>query len=54
MSKSELELFLSFLPDYLVHLKEVRSSLIARCYGLYTVKMEDVAPVSLIIMSNTV
>ena len=54
MSKSELELFMSFLPDYLVHLKEHRSSLLARCYGIYTVKMEDVAPVSLILMSNSV
>jgi len=54
MSKGELELFLSFLPDYLVHLKEVRSSLMARIYGIYTVKMEDVAPVSLIMMANSV
>jgi len=54
MSKAELELFLGFLPDYLVHLKEVRSSLMARIYGIYTVKMEDVAPVSLIMMANSV
>jgi hypothetical protein len=54
MSKSELDLFLSFLPDYLVHLKEVRHSLMARVYGIYTVKMESLAPVSLILMANSV
>jgi hypothetical protein len=54
MSKSERELFLGFLPDYLVHLKENRFSLMARIYGIYTVKMEDVAPVSLIMMANSV
>ena len=54
MSNTERKLFMSFLPEYLVHLKEHRHSLIARIYGIYTVKMEGVAPVSLLMMANSV
>jgi len=52
MTGSEKRLFLSFLPDYLAHLKQHRLSLFARVYGIFTVKMEDVSPVSLVLMSN--
>lgn len=30
-----------------------KDSLLARIYGIYTVKMEDIAPVSLVLMGNT-
>ena len=53
MRDFELELFIKMIPDYFVHLKEHKYSLIARFYGAYTVKMEDVSPVSLVVMANT-
>ena len=53
MRDFELKLFIKMIPDYFVHLKEHKYSLIARFYGAYTVKMEDVSPVSLVVMANT-
>jgi 1-phosphatidylinositol-4-phosphate 5-kinase len=53
MKTDELELFIKMLPDYFVHLKTYKYSLLARFYGVYTVKMEDVSSVSLVIMANT-
>jgi 1-phosphatidylinositol-4-phosphate 5-kinase len=53
MNGGERSLFLKMLPDYLAHLKTNRNSVIARIYGIFTVKMEDVSPVSLVMMSNT-
>ena len=53
MKDSELDLFKAMLPHYFAHLKEFKNSLLARFYGVYTVKMEDIAPVSLVIMANT-
>ena len=53
MSSSERSLFLEVLPDYFVHLKKHRLSLLARIYGIFTVKMEDIDEISLVLMANT-
>ena len=53
MSGKERKLFLAMLPDYLLHLKVHRFSILARVYGIFTVKMEDVDEVSLIMMANS-
>lgn len=39
--------------EYFRHVATHPQSLLARIYGIYTVKMEDVEPVSLILMGNT-
>lgn len=53
MNDSELKIFLEALPDYFEHLKLYPNSLIARIYGVYKVKMEDIVPVNLLVMANT-
>jgi 1-phosphatidylinositol-4-phosphate 5-kinase len=54
MSESELETFRRLLPDYYYHLKHNPESLLARIYGIFTVKMEDLVPVNIILMGNTI
>lgn len=34
------------------HLKKNRNSLLARIYGIFTVCMEDIVPVHILLMSN--
>ena len=52
MNNSELKVFIEALPEYLKFLRANPESLIARIYGVYTVKMEDIAPVHLLLMAN--
>jgi len=52
MNSSELKLFRESLPFYLLHLRDNPDSLIARIYGIFTVQMEDIAPVNLLLMAN--
>ena len=54
MNDEELAIFLKALPDYFKHMKENSSSLIARIYGVFKVKMEDLVPVNLLLMANTI
>jgi len=54
MTDSELETFQQFFKAFYHHLMNNPGSLIARIYGIFTVKMEDIAPVHLILMGNTV
>ena len=54
MNDEELEVFLKALPDYFKHMKENDSSLIARIYGVFKVKMEDLVPVNLLLMANII
>ena len=53
MSSSELKCFLKMLPDYELHFKKNPSSMLARVYGVYTIKMHGIATVNLILMANT-
>ena len=58
MNNNELRVFREALPDYILHLLATskhknQQSLIARIYGIYTVTMEDLVPVHLLLMSNS-
>jgi len=54
MNDDELGIFMKALPDYFKHMKENPGSLIARIYGVFKVKMEDIVPVNLLLMANTI
>mmetsp|Transcript_10317 Transcript_10317/g.15780 ORF Transcript_10317/g.15780 Transcript_10317/m.15780 type:complete len:122 (-) Transcript_10317:429-794(-) len=54
MYPSELKVFMEALPEYFAHLKENPSSLIARIYGVFKVKMEAISSVNLLLMANTI
>ena len=53
MNNSELEVFRKALPKYLLFLKQNPNSLIARIYGVFSVQMEDIVPVHLLLMANS-
>lgn len=53
MVDSELKTFLSLFQHYEKHLEKSHNSLLARIYGIFTVKLEDLMPVNLILMGNT-
>ena len=53
MNNNELKVFLAAIPTYLFHLKSNPNSLVARIYGIFTVMMEDIVPVHLLLMSNS-
>lgn len=52
MNSSEKKVFIDSLPTYMAHLKTNPNSLIARIYGVFTVEMEDIQPVDIILMGN--
>ena len=54
MYDEELKVFLEALPEYYEHIKNNPSSLVARIYGVFKVKMEDIVPVNLLVMANTI
>jgi len=54
MNDGEMSIFMESLVDYYSHLKTHRNSLMARIYGIFTVKMEDIVPVNLLLMANTI
>ena len=53
MNNKELAVFLDALSSYLFHLKNNPNSLIARIYGIFTVRMENLVPVHLLLMANS-
>jgi hypothetical protein len=54
MYEDELKVFIEALPEYFEHLRNNPNSLIARIYGVFKVKMEDIVPVNLLLMANTI
>ena len=54
MYDDELKVFLEALPDYFEHLKKYPDCMLARIYGVFKVKMEDIVPVNLLLMANTI
>lgn len=52
MNASELKVLREALPQYLEHLKKFPQSMIAKIYGIYTVKMEDIREVHILLMDN--
>lgn len=53
MTSGDLKAFKDLFNDYYDHIKKNKNSLLARAYGIYTVKLGHIAPVSLIVMGNT-
>jgi hypothetical protein len=54
MNDSELATFKKMFQKYHEHISKHKDSLIARIYGIFIVKMEDIVPVNLILMGNTI
>jgi 1-phosphatidylinositol-4-phosphate 5-kinase len=52
MNDSEMKVFVEALPQYLDHLHNNKDSLLARIYGIFTVCMEDINPVHILLMAN--
>ena len=52
MNDSEMEVFFEMLPDYFCHFIKNPQSLLARIYGVFTVKMETIEPVHILLMAN--
>jgi len=53
MSESELKFMEKLIPSYYLHLKEYPQSLLARVYGIYTLNMEGLKDIHIILMGNT-
>jgi hypothetical protein len=53
MTQSDLDTYKKLFKRYFAHVCTYPDSLLARIYGIYTIQMEDVEPVSLILMGNT-
>lgn len=53
MTNSDLYAFKRLFPQYFKAVSTRSNSLLARIYGIYTIQMEDVEPVHLILMGNT-
>ncbi|CDW72257.1 phosphatidylinositol phosphate kinase [Stylonychia lemnae] len=54
MTDSELQTFKLMFKDYYDFLLKNPRSMLARIYGIFTVQMEDIVPVHLILMGNTI
>jgi len=52
MLDDELKNFLSGIESYHKYLKEHQDSLLARIYGVYTIKMFHIKPVHIMLMQN--
>ena len=52
MNDREMKVFNDCLPEYLQHFRENPDSLLARIYGVFTVRMEELVPVHILLMSN--
>ncbi len=53
MNEGELKTFKKIFKDYETHLKNNPKSFLARIFGIFTVKLEDVDPIHLLLMENT-
>lgn len=52
MNNHEMTVFQKMLPKYFEHLRQNPESLIARIYGIFTVRMEELVPVHILLMAN--
>lgn len=52
MNDREMKVLNRILPAYFEHFRSNKSSLLARIYGVFTVVMEDIVPVHILLMSN--
>jgi hypothetical protein len=53
MSKKEINHMIRVLPNYSEHLDLNEKSLIAKIYGIFTVRMDQFEPIHVMIMENT-
>jgi 1-phosphatidylinositol-4-phosphate 5-kinase len=53
MTNNDLSTFKKLFKDYTNHVSINKDSLLARVYGIFTIKKEDMVPVHLILMGNT-
>jgi 1-phosphatidylinositol-4-phosphate 5-kinase len=53
MTKSDLKTFKKIFRCYFSTICSRPNSLLARIYGIYTIKMENIVPVSLMVMGNS-
>jgi len=53
MTNSDLETFTRIFKDYSHHICKYPNSLLARIYGVFTIEKDDMVPVHLILMGNT-
>ena len=54
VSKSELDIMLEILDDFILHHRQYPYSLISKIFGMFTVKRAGMSPVILCLMENTV
>ena len=54
MNEEEKVTFIDLFEDYYSRVTKDHSSLLARIYGIYSVKIEKLQPVYLILMGNSV
>lgn len=50
MNDNEMSIFNESLHDYYFHLRQNKNSLMARIYGIFTVMMEELKPVHILLM----
>ena len=53
LTKEELRLFMSFIGEYTKHLTSSHGSIIVKIFGVFTLKMRNLAPIYLILMENS-
>jgi 1-phosphatidylinositol-4-phosphate 5-kinase len=53
MTDSDMKTFMNMFEEYFPHVSQNQKSMLARIYGVYTVQMEEIEPVHLILMGNT-
>jgi hypothetical protein len=53
MTESDLSTFKNLFKEYVEHVSANPHSLLARIYGIYTVKMAEIVPIHVILMRNT-
>ena len=53
MNDSEMAVFMKALPEYFNHCRLYPDSILARIYGVYTVMLEELVPVHILVMSNS-
>jgi hypothetical protein len=54
MFKDEFDIFMKAVPDFYQYLRFQPKSLIARIYGVFQVIMNDLSPIYLLVMGNTI
>ena len=54
MTKSEMKVMLDLLPAYSDHFKSNPESLIAKIFGVFTIKTSQTGPVHIMLMENAV